>query len=199
VDGVTQVLSLGGVSFYPPPGITINFRVVLSVSDSSLTGTVKLYNATDNEFVISAEMETQSTTPITLETTLSVGDSYGQMKEAQRVYEVWIETNGTLVTEKTTLGTSYLVSDDRIPGFSPIVTGCDVYQVMARGEVPWINGDGPWTDREFNSTFNPVDFHDTNSTIGIDPAGGYTNQTRDAPSSGAEEEFDHTAPTVATP
>lgn len=199
VDGVTQVLSLGGIAFYPPPGVTINFRTVLSVSDAALTGTVKLYNATDNEFVSSAQSQTQSTIPVALETTLSVGDNYGELKNTQKVYEVWIETNGTLVSETTTLGSCYFVSDDRIPGYSPIVTGCGVYQTMERGPVPWTDGDGLWTDREFDSAFNPVDFHDTNSTLGIDTGVGYTTTDRDAAPSGAEEEFDHTPPTVATP
>lgn len=199
VDGVTQVFALPGVPFFPPPGVTVNFRAVLSVNDPTLTGTVKLYNASDNEFVSSILMETQSTIPVTLEATLSVGDAYGQVKEAQRVYEVWIETNGTLVGETTVLGTAYLCSDERIPGFNPVVTGCSIYRTMQRGAVPWTDGVGAWADRGPFGGFNPADYHNVDNTIGIDPGGGYTKQDRDSVSSGAEEEFDHTAPTVSTP
>jgi hypothetical protein len=103
--------SVGGVPFVPPWNTTVKFRATLNVSSGAVTGTVKLYNLTDGEFVNSATLSTSSTTLGTIETTVTVGYGANEMPPASKTYELRVENDGSLVTDITYVGSVYLVTE----------------------------------------------------------------------------------------
>ena len=111
VDGLTLVKGLGGVPFTPASGATHTFLAVLSVSNALLTGTVKLYNVTDAEFVAAVNLTTSSTTSVKVSAALTVGAAAGLLKPTEKVYQVWIENDGVGPVDVTYLGSAYILTE----------------------------------------------------------------------------------------
>ena len=112
VDGVTLSLALGAVPFDPTdykasPAVTL--EVVLSVSVGTLTGTAKLYNITDAEYVTSGVLTTSAVVPTKLSAALTVGTGAGELQLSDKIYEIQISVNGTLSTEIAFFGSAHLL------------------------------------------------------------------------------------------
>jgi len=105
------VKGLGGVPFTPASGATHTFLAVLSVSNALLTGTVKLYNVTDAEFVAAVNLTTSSTTSVKVSAALTVGAAAGLLKPTEKVYQVWIENDGVGPVDVTYLGSAYILTE----------------------------------------------------------------------------------------
>jgi hypothetical protein len=113
VDGVTSQLGVCQFAFNPNEwGLSRNFyfEVVLSVDDVLRTGQAWLYNLTDLETVTGTTLGTSSLTPTKYRSAaLTVGSAAGNLKDSEKVYEVRIDNDGTVVTENTFLGISLIV------------------------------------------------------------------------------------------
>lgn len=112
VDGVSLQVSGGQFSFYPTEWggeSSFYFEVVLSVTDVLRTAQVWLYNLTDMEIVTSSVQSTSNLGPTKLRAALSVGGAAGDFQSTEKVYEVRLSIDGTLVTEQATLGTATLI------------------------------------------------------------------------------------------
>lgn len=110
-DGETKIRGLGRVPFNPSEYIAIAFRfiVVLSVNKSPRTGTVKLYNSTDRQFVTGTTLSTSSEGATKLVSPiLTVGIAPGDLQPGEKFYQVWLENDGTLVSEKTFLDIAFI-------------------------------------------------------------------------------------------
>lgn len=117
VTGVEATKFLASFPFNPgdwEPGTSKEFRfgAVLSVSDGALTGEVELYNLTDAELVTltGGTLTTSSTGAVKLESgALTVGAAAGNLKNTEKIYEVRIKNDGTLASEKTFLGSAWIL------------------------------------------------------------------------------------------
>jgi hypothetical protein len=111
VDGTTSSRNLGSVNFDPSLfGLskTYKFTATLSVSDVARVAEVRLYNLTDGEQVTTGALTTSSTTMVPLSATLTVGNAAGNLKPTAKVYQARIYTDGTLVTDRTFLGSAQI-------------------------------------------------------------------------------------------
>ena len=113
VDGVTKQVGLGAFSFDPTQytGSVIKFEVVLAVSNVAWTGTAKLFNVDDTEFVTSSTLSTSATTPTKLSATLTLGNGAGELKLSAKVYEVWVYNDGAVAGDQTRLGSAQIVAE----------------------------------------------------------------------------------------
>ena len=112
VDGVSLQVSGGQFSFYPTEWgeeSSFYFEVILSVTDVLRTAQVWLYNLTDMGIVTSSVQSTSNLDPTKLRAALSVGGAAGDFQSTEKVYEVRLSIDGTLVTEQATLGTATLI------------------------------------------------------------------------------------------
>jgi hypothetical protein len=114
VSALTSPKGLGGHVYVPPATTTVKLQVVLSVSVGTVTGTVKLYNMTDLEYVTSATLTTTNTTPTNLEATLIVGTGAGELKPTSKTYEVRIENSGSGAGDITYLGSANILTETSI-------------------------------------------------------------------------------------
>lgn len=114
VDGVTSLLQIGQFAFDPTPygsGINFQFEVVISVNIGTLTGTASLYNLTDSETVTATTLSTSNTTPTKRNSgNLTVGGAAGNLKSTEKIYEVRIQNDGSLVTDLTFLGSAVMIA-----------------------------------------------------------------------------------------
>jgi len=111
VDASSSEISLGAIPFDPSDYAlitTLEFVVVLSVSDTSLTGTAKLYNITDREFITGGSISTSSTDPTKFSSgALTIGVAAGEVKPSEKLYQVWISVTGSGTGEIAFLDTAY--------------------------------------------------------------------------------------------
>jgi hypothetical protein len=112
VDGLTSSTTLGSFAFDPTAygaSLDYQFEVVLSVNNALRTATAELYNLTDAELVTGTTLNTSSTTPVKLNSgNLTVGAAAGNLKNSEKVYEVRLQNDGTLVTELSLLGSAIM-------------------------------------------------------------------------------------------
>lgn len=116
VDGVTLSKVSCQFAFNPndwPPGKQFFFGAILSVNDAFRVGTVELHNLSDAETVTTGTLSTSSLTPTKVESSaLIIGVAAGNLKSSEKIYEVRILNDGSLVTEKTFLGCAYIRISD---------------------------------------------------------------------------------------
>lgn len=82
---------------------TVKFRAVLEISPAGGTAYVRLFNTTDGEAVTSTELSTANTTATKLVSgTLTVGAASGNIKNAEKLYEIQIKRTGGTATDVVT-------------------------------------------------------------------------------------------------
>jgi hypothetical protein len=118
VTGAYQVLgtegtrAIGQFQFNPswiPSGKSVKFCCVGSVSDVLNTGTARLYNVTDGEFVTDATLNFTSTSSAYLESAaLTVGAVSGNLKNTTKIYEIQYSTTGGEASDIMNLSDGHL-------------------------------------------------------------------------------------------
>tara|TARA_Y100000593_G_scaffold93167_1_gene187073 strand:- start:54 stop:614 length:561 start_codon:yes stop_codon:yes gene_type:complete len=87
-------------SFFPfnpsdyTAGATIKFQAGIT-SESGATAQARLYNLDDKEYVATATMTSQSTSPTIISNTLTVGNAAGNLKNSTKNYEVRLDVTVT--------------------------------------------------------------------------------------------------------
>jgi len=112
VDGVTLNKVSCQFAFNPsdwPPGKQFFFGAILSVNDALRTGAVELHNLSDGETVTTGTLSTSNLNPAKVESSaLILGTAAGNLKTSEKVYEVRILNDGSVLSEKTFLGCAYI-------------------------------------------------------------------------------------------
>lgn len=115
VDGLAGVKGCGGFQLYIKDwGLRFPRRVifggVIAASDGGLTTTLRLFNIDQNEVITASALNTSNTTPTLVETSpMTLADIPGLIRPQKGIYEVRIETDGTLVSDLGILGSAYLI------------------------------------------------------------------------------------------
>ena len=93
-----------------PSGKSVRFCCVGAVSEAGNTGTVKLYNLTDAEYVTGTTLSITGSTGYSYQASaaLTVGSSSGNLKDTTKTYEVHFSTDGGAASDILMLPTVYL-------------------------------------------------------------------------------------------
>ena len=79
-----------------PSGLTWKFSMVAAIVDQTGTARARLYNLTDNEYVTNGDINTTNTGPTSIQgANLIVGSAAGNLKTADKIYEVRLQTDIT--------------------------------------------------------------------------------------------------------
>lgn len=106
VDGVVVIgqIAFNGMRVKTVQNITMKYVVIAAVS-AAVTGTVQLYNVTDAEVVSTVTVNTSS--PTKYENTLTLGAAAGNIKLADKVYEVRTSVTGSTTADIVFVGQAY--------------------------------------------------------------------------------------------
>jgi len=112
VDGVTGALNTQDFIPFDPtlyPDAQIDFVASLWVSVGTINVAVEMYNVSDGETLSSSQISGVSDLlPTIYRATLTQGDSAGEMKLSEKLYEVRLSNDGSLGSELVNLGGAYL-------------------------------------------------------------------------------------------
>ena len=94
-DGVRVLATVPFNASNAPASATFKLRCVISCAMAGVTIRVRLYNATNGEYVTGASLSTSSLSPTTLtSSTLTVGASSGNLRSSLTAYEVHADIIG---------------------------------------------------------------------------------------------------------
>lgn len=107
-DGTVAIgqIAFDGSRLKAAQGLTVYFDVIAAVT-AAVTGTVQLYNLTDGE-VVSTHSTIVSTAPTKYRNTVTVGSGVGELKLADKVYEVRASVTGSTAADILYVGQAYL-------------------------------------------------------------------------------------------
>jgi hypothetical protein len=94
-DGVRVLATVPFNASNAPSTAAFKFRCVISCAMAGVTIRVRLYNATNGEYVTNANLTTSSLSPTTLTSvSLTVGDSSGDLRDSLTAYEIHADIIG---------------------------------------------------------------------------------------------------------
>jgi hypothetical protein len=112
VDALSGTLAVGRFAFNPTewPATAFYFGAVFSVTNALITGTILLWNITDGEQVTFTTLTTSSLAPVKQQSVaLTVGGAPGNLKNAEKIYEIRMSVTGFAPIDIVNLGTAYLL------------------------------------------------------------------------------------------